>query len=175
MPRVVFFTRRASTSDAEALSEFARAVFPLGGRPGAAQADLDAYFEEKLTPDRFREAIADTNVVLFIAEFEQKIAGYGELWHDSPHPQLTEPHPSEVRKLYVGPNFHGSGVAHALMLEMLAYAAHPVWLGVFSENPRAIRFYERFGFKIIGTQQFLVGNDPQEDFLMRRDEQKGTA
>jgi ribosomal protein S18 acetylase RimI-like enzyme len=169
-----FNLRRATAADAESLSAFARVVFPLGGRPGASQADLDAYFESKITPAHFHAAIADNNVILLIAESENQIAGYGELLRTSPHPQIPESNPSEVRKLYVGPRFHGVGIADALMRAMLAEAADPVWLGVFSENPRAIRFYERCGFKIIGTQHFLVGNDPQEDFLMRRDQLKGT-
>ncbi len=175
MSQLEFQVRRATLADAEALSAFAREVFPLGGRPGASQADLDTYFESKITPAHFRTAIADENVLLFVAEWESEVAGYGELLRKSPHPQIVEPSPSEVRKLYVGPRFHGHGIADALMRAMLAEANNPVWLGVFSENPRAIRFYERWGFKIIGTQTFLVGDDPQDDFLMRCDQRKGTA
>jgi len=44
-----------------------------------------------------------------------------------------------------------------------------VWLSVYSENPRAIAFYKKWGFHIAGSQEFLVGADPQQDFLMRRD------
>ena len=174
MSPLEFTLRRGTLADAECLSLFAREVFPLGGRPGASQADLDAYFESKITPEHFRSSIANENNLVIVAESGNGIAGYGELLRSSPHPEIPEPNPSEVRKLYVGPRFHGLGISDALMRALLAEAAHPVWLSVFSENPRAVRFYERWGFKIIGTQQFLVGTDSQQDFLMRRDAQKGT-
>jgi diamine N-acetyltransferase len=44
-----------------------------------------------------------------------------------------------------------------------------VWLRVCHENPRAIAFYEKRGFHIVGTHEVLVGTDRQKDFLMRRD------
>ena len=175
MFQVPFQIRRAVADDADSLSAFARSVFSLGGRPGATHADLEAYFSAKLTPAHFRTSIANAHHLLLVAEVEREIAGYGEIVRDVPAPQIAEPRPSELRKLYVGPRYHGLGIADALMRDLLRDAAHPVWLSVFSENPRAIRFYERWGFKIIGTHDFLVGDDPQQDFVMRRDESKGTA
>jgi ribosomal protein S18 acetylase RimI-like enzyme len=59
------------------------------------------------------------------------------------------------------------------MRELLALAddrcTGALWLSVFSENRRALSFYERWGFRIVGTQRFLVGTDPQLDYLMLRE------
>ena len=45
--------------------------------------------------------------------------------------------------------------------------AEQIWLSVFSENHRAKRFYERYGFADQGPYAFMVGNHADEDRLYR--------
>ncbi len=43
-----------------------------------------------------------------------------------------------------------------------------VWLGVWEENESAIRFYESWGFRFVGTKKFVLGKDVQNDMVMAR-------
>jgi ribosomal protein S18 acetylase RimI-like enzyme len=43
-----------------------------------------------------------------------------------------------------------------------------IWLGVWEHNDRAIRFYERWGFEIVGEKQFVLGGEKQCDVVMSR-------
>jgi GNAT superfamily N-acetyltransferase len=65
----------------------------------------------------------------------------------------------------------GGGVARALMDWVLAEArgrgAEELYLSVFTENHRAKSFYARYGFEAIGPYVFMVGNQADEDVLMR--------
>jgi ribosomal protein S18 acetylase RimI-like enzyme len=164
--------RQANAADAEALAVFAAAVFPLGGRPGADPADLEAFISTELTPAKFRQFLANPNAALIVASDGPQIAGFILAMRNCGHPQIEAQCAAELRKLYVDPQHHGKGVANALMqqaLDWLHPAADVVWLSVFSENPRAIAFYERWGFRQAGTQYFVVGQDHQKDLVMRRD------
>jgi ribosomal protein S18 acetylase RimI-like enzyme len=165
--------RNAIADDAEALSAFAAAVFPLGGRPGADPLDLAHYIAAELTAKCFRTWIENPNAIMFVAEMEDQICGYVLVLRLSSHPQIEDGALAELRKLYVAPAHHGRRVADELMRQALASLERDrrtaMWLSVFSENPRAIAFYKKWGFRIVGTQLFLVGSDPQRDFLMRRD------
>lgn len=165
--------RCAIHNDAEQLSTFAAEVFPLGGRPGADSRDLAQYIATELTPECFRALIENPNAILFVAAMADHICGYALLLRSSPHPRIEGVTPAEVRKFYVAPTHHGRGVADQLMCRALASLERDrsavVWLSVYSENPRAIAFYKKWGFHIVGSHEFLVGADPQQDFLMRRD------
>jgi diamine N-acetyltransferase len=165
--------RYAALDDAAALSEFAAAIFPLGCPPGADPRDLAHHIAAKLTPECFHTLIADTNAMLFVAEVADKICGCVLALRSSPHPQIEALAPAELQKFYVAPAQHGRGVADELMRQVLASLGRDrleaVWLSVNCENPRAIAFYKRWGFRIVGTHQLLVGADPQKDFIMRRD------
>lgn len=58
------------------------------------------------------------------------------------------------------------------MAAVLAAAAEAksteLWLGVWERNPRAIAFYRKFGFEVIGEHRFVLGRDPQRDLVMAR-------
>jgi GNAT superfamily N-acetyltransferase len=106
-----------------------------------------------------------------IAEVDGNAAGYAKLGplklpveEDSPALLLDQ--------LYVLKEFHGAGIAHALMDWTLAKAkrrgASRLYLTVFVDNHRARRFYDRFGFEAVGRYDFMVGNHADEDIIMRK-------
>jgi ribosomal protein S18 acetylase RimI-like enzyme len=43
-----------------------------------------------------------------------------------------------------------------------------MWLSVWQKNPRAIAFYQKWGFEIAGTATFTIGSDVQTDWIMGR-------
>jgi ribosomal protein S18 acetylase RimI-like enzyme len=59
------------------------------------------------------------------------------------------------------------------MKEALDYAREKgyevVWLGVWGENQKAMRFYRKYGFEIFGEHKFLVGNQVDIDLLAKKD------
>jgi ribosomal protein S18 acetylase RimI-like enzyme len=80
---------------------------------------------------------------------------------------------AELSKVYVLPEFHGSGLAAALVESSVAAArargALSVWLGVNQLNARAIRFYEKCGFTIVGTKKFLLGDVVEDDYVLQNE------
>ena len=75
-------------------------------------------------------------------------------------------------QLYILKEHHGVGIAHALMDWALAEAvrrgAEKLYLTVFVDNHRARRFYDRYGFEAVGRYDFMVGNQADEDIIMRK-------
>ena len=63
---------------------------------------------------------------------------------------LHAPDDRELDWMMVHPDFHGRGVAAALMEAGIAWlgADRPMWLNVIRHNERAIRFYRKYGFEI---------------------------
>ena len=68
------------------------------------------------------------------------------------------------------------GAASALLTELIAFAEcdpvlRTVHLGVYANNTRAIRLYEKFGFREVGRHQnfFRIGDSFFDEILMDRD------
>lgn len=116
--------------------------------------------------------IADPAHTYLIAEVDRKTAGYALVREGAAPACVTGPSPVEVQRFYVLRDFHGAGVAQALMEACVAEAqrrgGRTIWLGVWEINPRAIRFYEKCGYREVGTQTFMVGSDPQRDRVLAR-------
>lgn len=78
----------------------------------------------------------------------------------------------EIERLYAHKNYLGKRVGHMLMQTCLAFAkkmgCSVLWLGVWENNSRAIAFYERNGFVRFGQHTFMLGNDEQTDWLMKK-------
>ncbi len=59
----------------------------------------------------------------------------------------------------------------ACLEEARRWECDVIWLDVWEKNPRAIAFYERWGFVKVGEQDYQLGNDLQLDWLMARNVQ----
>jgi ribosomal protein S18 acetylase RimI-like enzyme len=108
-----------------------------------------------------------------VVEAGARLVAYVQLRLDAASPAIPGERPIEVQRFYVDASHHGTGLAHRLMAHALARAealgAAMVWLGVWERNQRALAFYRKWGFDVVGAHTFAVGDDPQRDLLMRRD------
>lgn len=80
----------------------------------------------------------------------------------------------EIKRLYAHPSTFGSGIAEELMRNAMTWLRsgegnqnRDVYLGVYSENPRAIKFYEKHNFKLCGEYNFRVGSQLDREFIMK--------
>jgi GNAT superfamily N-acetyltransferase len=78
----------------------------------------------------------------------------------------------ELRQFYLLEGWQGRGLADTMMHWVLEEAQRrrgdDLYLSVFTENHRARKFYERWGFVAEGRYAFMVGSHADEDIVMRR-------
>jgi ribosomal protein S18 acetylase RimI-like enzyme len=166
--------RVADAADAAALAEVAAATFALACPPGTKQQDIDDFIGTNLSRESFDRYLADPARVLLLAELHGSPVGYTMLVLGEPSDPdvaaaITLRPPVELSKCYVMPEQHGGGIASALidrsLEEAAARGAAGVWLGVNQHNQRANRFYEKSGFRVVGTKTFRVGSELHDDFV----------
>ncbi|AWB85554.1 GNAT family N-acetyltransferase [Mycetocola zhujimingii] len=169
--------RRAQPTDAAGLGELAAATFPLACPPGSAPEAIAEYIAGNLTAQSFDRYLDDSNRVILLAEDAGELIGYMMLIGGEPTDAdvaaavMIRP-TIELSKAYALPGAHGRGVAVALMAATLDAArergAAGIWLGVNQLNARALRFYEKSGFAIVGEKKFSLGPEVHNDFVMER-------
>lgn len=169
--------RLAKPADADALGDLAAATFPLACPPGAALDSIAQFIQAHLTPSRFSDYLADPARIIVLAERDGFAAGYTMLVGGDPTDAdvagVVEIRPTiELSKVYTRQDSHGSGLAQPLLDETMAQAvatgARGIWLGVNEENGRALRFYQKRGFAIVGPKTFYVGPELHHDYVMER-------
>ncbi|WP_230118759.1 GNAT family N-acetyltransferase [Arthrobacter sp. Bi83] len=169
--------RKAAADDAGRLAELAAVTFPLACPPGSSREDIAAHLANTLSERHFRAYLADPAVTVLVIDAGEDLRGYSLLvdrpTSDPGVASALNALPSvELSKCYVHPDHHGLGAAAELMHASLESAAGTgaagMWLGVNSENAKAIRFYEKSGFRKVGTKSFQLGSTVEHDFVMER-------
>jgi ribosomal protein S18 acetylase RimI-like enzyme len=170
-------TRKATADDAGALAALAAVTFPLACPPSSSPADIAAHLANTLGESHFRRYLADPDITVLVLESGSRLDGYSLLVNrpagDPDVASVLTLLPSvEISKCYVHPEHHGLGAAAELMHASLQAAAAAggagAWLGVNSQNARAIRFYEKSGFTRVGTKSFRLGSTVEHDFVLER-------
>jgi diamine N-acetyltransferase len=162
--------RRAHPADAESLAAFAARTFSeafgADNRPEHLAAHLVASYG---VAQQARE-LSDATYVTLLAEVGPELAAYAQLRRRVPPSCVSGPAAIELHRFYVDQPWHGRGLAQSLMSAVHAAAEElgcgTLWLSVWERNPRARAFYDKCGFRDVGTADFYVGPDRQTDRIL---------
>lgn len=164
--------RRARPEDAEILAELGARTFSDTFAHLYDPADLADYLVEAYGLERTRADLADPAKALWLVEDGDRPIGYALAGPCAlPHDDVT-PACGELKRIYFVKDRQGAGMGGRLFAEVMAWlqAGGPrdVWIGVWSENYGAQRFYERHGFAKVGEYGFKVGRTVDREFILRR-------
>lgn len=164
--------RFAALQDADLLAKIGSETFSDTFSAQNTPENMTAYLAFAFSPEIQAAELAEPGSVFLIAEMEGAPVGYARLKAGSSEPCVKAGHAIELVRIYARAAWLGQGVGAALMQACLEEAARlggdVLWLGVWERNPRAIRFYQKWGFAQIGTHVFQMGDEPQQDWVMAR-------
>lgn len=162
--------RRADPSDAHQLSYIAEATFRATFGSVNTAEDMELYCENCFGEEVQKSEITNPDMHTLLCEAGGKLAGFTQLRWGAAPACVSASAPGEIQRLYVADQWHGKGVAQGLMRacieEVTRRGSDAIWLGVWEHNLRAIAFYEKWGFVVVGDQAFPLGRDLQRDFVM---------
>jgi GNAT superfamily N-acetyltransferase len=164
--------RRAGDGDAEALVRIGVETFCETFEGLYSPADLQAYLAQAYDLGRTRAELADPAKAAWLVEEAGQAVGYATAGPCSlPHAEVT-PDCGELKRIYLRRSAQGSGLAARLLAQTLGWlerdGPRSIWLGVWSENVKAQRFYAKHGFEQAGTYDFLVGAQVDLEYILRR-------
>jgi ribosomal protein S18 acetylase RimI-like enzyme len=168
-----FRLRRAAPEDAEALSHIGAATFLETYTEIIDGADMIAHCTRQHSRAVYAAYLADPRVSVWIAEYAATGAPVGYAVNCLPDlPVALQDGDIELKRIYAFSRFHGAGIGaglmHAAIEDARARGAPRLLLGTYQDNHRAVAFYTRHGFALIGTRQFQVGTKLFDDIVMAK-------
>ena len=196
--------RRATPSDAEALSALSRTCFTQTFGHLYDPGNLEAFLDEAYAPDVLRAELEDPNRATWLLFEDMADEGFSqpdssptnhpsapEACGDAPASSVSQapigyvtacpahlPHPDvapgdgEIQRLYILQGHQGGGRGTLLLNTALEWlerdGPRTLWIGVWSENYGAQRFYARHGFEIVGDYSFMVGDHADHELITHR-------
>jgi ribosomal protein S18 acetylase RimI-like enzyme len=158
-------------SDIEPLQKIGRQTFLETFSESNTEENLAKYLEDGFSIEKLTAELNDKNAEFYFATLGNDVIGYLKLNFGESQTELKDDKALEIERIYVAKEFHGKSVGQMLYAKAIQIAeqkqAHYVWLGVWEENPRAIRFYQKNGFVAFDKHIFKLGNDEQTDIMMK--------
>ena len=134
--------------------------------------DVASFLHDVHGEHKVQQQLADPNRAYRIAADGAAWIGYCQVSKTTALPlDLPTRRMFELKQLYLRSGYSGRRIADALMAWAIqwarAHGADDLLLSVFSENPRAQRFYQRHGFSQAGDYYFEVGAQRDYEFIYR--------
>ena len=166
--------RRATVADAARLSGLSAAAFTETFGHLYPADDLRGFLTASHSETAWIRALEDPIRAVWIASVaEGEPIAYLSVGACKLPVEKIEAHAGEIHQLYVLAAHHNLRLGSRLMeigLEWLqAQGRLPLYVGVWSDNAGAQRFYSRYGFVKVGEYGFPVGGTVDREFILRRE------
>lgn len=165
--------KMATNADAELIADMSRKTFYETFVSQNTKENMDKFMNESFTKEALMKEVGEPGNIFLLAYDEKEPAGYVRMRENNNPPELGNRNSIEIARIYAATNTIGKGVGKTLMQKCIEIAQEKkkdvLWLGVWEKNNRAIDFYIKWGFEKFSTHIFMLGDDPQTDWLMKKE------
>lgn len=162
---------KATLSHLDQLQKIGRQTFEETFSESNSEENMKNYLEEGFSNEKLTAELNDQNSEFYFASLDNEVIGYLKINFGASQTELKDSKALEIERIYVSKEFYGQSIGQLLYDKAMQIAkqknADYVWLGVWEENPRAIRFYKKNGFVEFDKHIFKLGNDEQTDIMMK--------
>lgn len=144
------------------LVSLARQTFLESHGTSASALDLQNYMRENYTQEAFEEELANPACIYHLLYSNHTLVGYSKIVFNYSHKNIAAANITKLERIYILESHHGKGLGEQLFQFNVDLAKRNdqsgVWLFTWIANKRAIRFYEKMNFKIVGRHDFRISD-----------------
>lgn len=164
--------RLISVGEVEHLRDVAAKSFLAAYAGQIEDALMHDYLGETHSTEVLTKELATEGTYYYFAIHEGIESGFLMLEHPQTHPGLDLKPAVFIHRIYLLPEYWSLGLGSEMMAFCEAFArergADWIWLQVWRENLRALKFYRRWGFEEFATTDFILGEVVHDDLLLKR-------
>ena len=151
---------KASVEDSELIAKIGKKAFLESHGDSASAEDLNSFISKTYTKVHISKEFENTKVQYHIIYFNDSAAGFSKIELNTPHKDIKDLNTTKLDRLYLLKAYLGQQLGSKLFDYNIQLSQEKnqngIWLAVWVENKRAIRFYTKSGFKIVGKYNFKI-------------------
>jgi ribosomal protein S18 acetylase RimI-like enzyme len=151
---------KAKLQDAKILAQIAKASFLPAHGHSAPTKDIDNYLATNFKEANFLEELSNPENHYYIIYDTNTIAGYSKITLNTSNENINPQNVTYMSRLYLLKEFYGKNLGKVLFDFNIEFSKkhnqEGMWLAVWTENQRAINFYTKMGFKIVGKHDYRI-------------------
>jgi diamine N-acetyltransferase len=165
--------RIANPADADLIADMSHQTFYESFAADNSKEDMDKFFTHQFSKEMLRNEVITEGNIFLLAYDDEIPVGYARLRENNIPPELEISEALEIARIYAVKSSIGKGIGRELMRACIDIANEKkhktIWLGVWENNRRAIDFYAKWGFVKFSEHPFILGNDVQTDWLLKKE------
>ncbi|MGB5026719.1 MAG: GNAT family N-acetyltransferase [Saprospiraceae bacterium] len=155
--------RPATSSDVSAIGIIGKTSFIESHGHSASLKDINCYIETVYDENTVLSELNDPSNMYHLLFYQSKLAGYSKIKLNTACDWVQIRAIAKLDRLYLLQSYYGQKLGYQLMDYNLQLARKGqqkgIWLFTWIENHRAISFYNKFGFKIVGKADFRISEN----------------
>lgn len=128
----------------------------------ASKEDIDTYLSKNYTEGAIIDQLSNDNNLYHIIFHNNQPAGFSKVILNKPNTNVTAQDISVLDRIYLLNSFQGLKLGSKLLAFNIDLAKENaqsgIWLAAWIENKKAISFYKKRGFEIVGKYDFPISS-----------------
>jgi len=151
---------KAKAEDFQLLADIGKVSFIKSHGNSASPEVIDSYVNAKYNYDLFKQELNESQNIYHIIYYNKQPAGYSKIILNSQHSNIQIESITKLERLYLLKEFYNLKIGLQLFDFNIEFSKQNnqkgIWLFVWKENQRAVSFYKKNGFEIIGSYDFKL-------------------
>jgi ribosomal protein S18 acetylase RimI-like enzyme len=151
---------RATEDDYKSIVNIGKISVAEAHRESTTAENMNEYLAANYTDDAIKKELADQNNIYHIISSNGIAAGFSKIILNAAHPDLAAKNVTKLDRIYLLKEFYGLKLGSELLDFNVAISENDnqsgMWLYTWVGNKRAVNFYLKAGFAIIGSHNFHV-------------------
>jgi diamine N-acetyltransferase len=151
---------KATEGDCNSIVRIGKISIAESHRDSCSPEIMNEFLEKNYNSDAIKEELNDISNIYHIINYNDKVVGFSKIILDVKHPNIARENVTKLDRIYLLKEFYGLKLGLELLKFNIELSRNNnqsgLWLYTWIGNSRAINFYLKAGFTIIGSHKFYV-------------------
>lgn len=154
---------RASENHTLDLSDLSKQTLLESHGRSSPKEDMDQYIELKYNKETIKAELKDPANIYHLLYYNGELVGFSKIILNVPYKEGVHKNMSKLDRIFLLKKVYDLKLGVELLTFNLNFMKQHdqtgVWLYAWTENERAIKFYKRNGFVIVGSHDFKISEN----------------
>ena len=171
MPELII--KQASVENLKELQSLAVQTFYETFSGHNTKENMNIYLDTAFSGKQLKKEMLNPDSYFYLIYDGEQLIGYLKINFNQAQTEIKQDDSAEIERIYVWNTYHGKNIGLLLLNKAIEIAKDNqkgfLWLGVEDKNYRAVKFYQKNGFKQFDQHIFKFGEQMQTDLMMKLD------
>jgi GNAT superfamily N-acetyltransferase len=152
--------QKATKSDSKAIAHIGRLGVEEAHRESCSQKDMDEFLAATYNDAAIEEDLLDENNHYNLLSINNAPCGFSKIILNSEHQNIINKNVAKLDRIYLLKEYYDKKLGYELLKFNIEFCKKSnqsgMWLFTWIGNIRAVDFYLKMGFEIIGSHSFKV-------------------